>query len=155
EAPLLVTYDHADGDKHLSPAQLYDIFHHWLRFKVSQMRDDARKAEKAAHDAGFPAARVVPDFDFLRDADRKTHRIRLPIRVTLKRKVDVKFVGNRAIAPRELRDALTIFTTGAFDDVELTESARALVKEYQKHGYFEARVTFHRALRRAPVDAQG
>ena len=150
---VVPTYDHEDGEKHLSRTQLYDIFHHWLRFKVSQMRDDAHKAEKILHDAGFPAARVVPDFDFARDADRKTHRIVLPVRVTLKRRVDVKFIGNRAIAARELRDALTIFSAGAFDDVELAESARALVKEYQKHGFFEARVTFHRALRRAPVDA--
>ncbi|HWE27994.1 MAG TPA: POTRA domain-containing protein, partial [Polyangia bacterium] len=152
---VVPTYDHEDGEKHLPRAQLYDLFHHWLRFKVSQMRDDARKAEKVLRDDGFPAARVVPEFDFARDADRKTHRIRLPVRVSMKRKVEVKFVGNRSIAPRELRDQLTIFSAGAFDDVELAESARALVREYQKHGYFEARVTFRRALRRAPVDAAG
>ncbi|HEY2744082.1 MAG TPA: hypothetical protein VGL86_05650, partial [Polyangia bacterium] len=50
---VLPTYDHEDGEKHLPPSQLYDIFHHWLRFKVSQMRDDARRAEKVLHDAGF------------------------------------------------------------------------------------------------------
>ena len=148
-------YDHPDGAAHLPPSQLYDIFHHWLRFKVSQMRDDARKAEKVLRDEGFPAAHVVPDFDFDRDADVKTHRIRLPVRVSLKRKVEVKFVGNRAISPRELRDQLTIFTAGAYDDVELAESARALQKEYQKRGYFEARVTFHRVLRRGPTAIDG
>jgi outer membrane protein assembly factor BamA len=147
------TYDHDDGEKHLSRTQLYEIFHHWLRFKVSQMRDDARAAEKVLRDDGYPAARVVPDFDFARDADRKTHRIRLPVRVTMKRKVEVKFVGNRAIAARDLRDQLTIFAQGAFDDVELAESARSVQREYQKHGYFEARVTFRRALKRATVDA--
>ncbi|MCU1280912.1 MAG: outer membrane protein assembly factor BamA [bacterium] len=150
---VVPTYDHDDGDKHLPPTQLYDLFHHWLRFKVSQMRDDARKAEKVLRDAGFPAARVVPDFDFARDADRKSHRIRLPVRITLKRKVEVKFVGNRAITARDLREQLTIFSAGAFDDVELAESARALQREYQKHGYFEARVSFHRALRRGAVEA--
>ncbi len=146
------TYDHADGEKHISRSQLYDIFHHWLRFKVSQMRDDARKAEKLLRDEGFPAARVVPDFDFARDADRRTHRIRLPVRVSIKRKVEVRFIGNRAITARELRDQLTIFNAGAFDDVELAESARALQREYQKHGYFEARVTFRRALRRPTLE---
>ncbi|MGZ3442321.1 MAG: POTRA domain-containing protein, partial [Polyangia bacterium] len=149
---VLPTYDHDDGDRHLSETQLYDIFHHWLRFKVSQMRDDARKAEKVLRDEGFPAARVVPDFDFARDADRRSHRIRLRVRISMKRKVEVKFVGNRAISARDLRDELTIFTAGAFDDVELAESARALQRAYQKHGYFEARVTFRRALRRGPVD---
>ena len=152
---VLPTYDHEDGAKHLPASQLYDIFHHWLRFKVSQMRDDARQAEKVLRDEGFPAARVVPEFDFQRDADRKTHRVRLPVRVTMKRKVDVSFIGNRAIASRDLRDQLTIFSAGAYDDVELSESAHALQREYQKHGYFEARVTFHRALRRAPVDGAG
>jgi outer membrane protein assembly factor BamA len=98
---------------------------------------------------------VVPEFDFARDADRKTHRITLPVRVSMKRRVDVKFVGNRAISARDLRDQLTIYTAGAFDDVELAESARAVQREYQKHGYFEARVTFRRALKRAPVDAAG
>ena len=149
---VVPTYDHEDGDKHLPRTQLYDIFHHWLRFKVSQMRDDARSAEKVLRDEGYPAARVVPEFDFLRDADRKTHRVRLPVRVSMKRKVDVKFVGNRAISAKDLREQLTIFTAGAFDDVELAESARSLQREYQKHGYFEARVTFRRALRRAPVE---
>lgn len=149
---VVPSYDHADGDKHLPASQLYDIFHHWLRFKVSQMRDDAHSAEKVLRDAGFPAARVVPEFDFSRDADPRTHRIRLPVRVSMKRKVEVKFVGNRAIAARDLREQLTIFTQGAFDDVELADSARALQREYQKNGYFEARVTFRRALRRAPVD---
>ncbi len=148
-------YDHEDGEKHLPRSQLYDIFHHWLRFKVSQMRDDARKAEKVLRDAGFPAARVVPEFDFERDADRKTHRIRLPVRVSMKRKVEVKFVGNRAVSARDLRDQLTIFSAGAFDDVELAESARSLQKEYQKRGYFEARVTFRRTVRRAPVGPDG
>ncbi|MGZ3407998.1 MAG: POTRA domain-containing protein, partial [Polyangia bacterium] len=149
---VLPTYDHDDGDRHLSETQLYDIFHHWLRFKVSQMRDDARKAEKVLRDEGFPAARVVPDFDFARDADRRSHRIRLRVRISMKRKVEVKFVGNRAISARDLRDELTIFSAGAFDDVELAESARALQRAYQKHGFFEARVTFRRALRRGPVD---
>lgn len=148
-------YDHEDGDKHLPKSQLYDIFHHWLRFKVSQMRDDARRAEKVLRDEGFPAARVVPEFDLARDANRKTHRIRLPVRVSMKRKVEVTFIGNRAITARDLREQLTIFTAGAFDDVELAESARAVQKEYQKRGYFEARVTFRRALKRAPLGPDG
>lgn len=150
---VVPTYDHDDGDKHISAQALYDIFHHWLRFKVSQMREDQRKAEKVLRDLGFPGARVICDFDFLRDADRRSHRVKLPVRVSLKRKVEVRFVGNRAVSARDLRDQLTIFTAGAYDDVELSESAKAIGKEYQKRGYFEARVVFRRALRRGGVDA--
>jgi outer membrane protein assembly factor BamA len=152
---VVATYDHADGATHLSEARLVDIFGHWLRFKVSQMREDQRKAEKLLRDSGYPAARVTCDFEFERDADKKTHRVKLPIRIALKRKVEVHFVGNRAITPTELRAQLTIFSAGAYDEVELTESARAVQREYQKHGYFEAKVTFRRALRRPPSDDSG
>jgi outer membrane protein assembly complex protein YaeT len=149
---VVPTYDHEDGEHHMPKEQLYDIFHHWLRFKIKEMRDDQRKVEKVLRDLGYPAARVVCDFDFARDADRKTHRVTLHVRVALKRKVEVHFVGNRAITGADLRDQLTIFTAGSFDEVELGESARSLQREYQKHGYFEARVTFRRALRRGARD---
>ncbi|HEX4460517.1 MAG TPA: POTRA domain-containing protein, partial [Polyangia bacterium] len=152
---VVATYDHADGPTHLSESRLMEIFGHWLRFKVSQMREDQRKTEKLLRDSGYPAARVTCDFEFERDADKKTHRIKLPVRIALKRKVEVHFVGNRAITPAELREQLTIFSAGAYDEVELTESAKAVQREYQKHGYFEAKVTFRRALRRPPVDESG
>lgn len=162
---VVPTYDHDDGAAHISSEELYDIFHHWLRFKVSQMREDQRKVEKVLREkkgsdcptnavCGFPAARVISDFDFTRDADRKRHRIRLPVRVGFKRKVEVRFVGNRAATASDLRDQLTIFSAGAYDDVELGESAKAIQKEYQKRGYFEARVTFRRALRRGDPDSR-
>jgi outer membrane protein assembly factor BamA len=149
------TYDHSDGPEHMSEAQLYEIFHHWLRFKVSQMREDQRKAEKVLREAGFPAARVTCDFVFERDADRRNHTVRLPVRVAIKRRVEVRFVGNRTATTSDLRDQLTIFSSGAYDEVELGESAKAVQREYQKRGYFEARVTFRRALVRPPPDRPG
>lgn len=152
---IAVTYDHPDGASHISEQQLYDLFHHWLRFKVSQMREDQRAAEKVLRKLGFPAARVTCDFDFLRDADRRRHLVRLPVHVSLKRKVEVRFVGNRAIAARELRQQLTLFSAGAYDAVELAESARAIVRAYQKRGYFEVRVTFRRTLVHATEDGGG
>ena len=60
------------------------------------------------------------------------------MQVSEKRKVDVKFVGNRAVG-EDLRDQLTIFTTGAYDEIELQESAKALQRYYQQRGYFEAK----------------
>jgi outer membrane protein assembly factor BamA len=149
------TYDHADGAEHLSEQRLYELFHHWLRFKVSKMREDQHNAEKVLRADGFPAARVTCDFVFERDADRRTHKVRLPVHVSIKRKVEVRFVGNRAATARDLREHLTIFTSGAYDEVELAESAKAVQREYQKRGYFEARVTFRRALRRPPANRPG
>src|SRR4029079_6207340 len=93
---------------------------------------------------GTPAARVLRDFDEKRDADPERRRISLPMKVSERRRVEIKFVGNRDMAERDLRDQLTIFTTGAYDEIELEESARSVQRYYQQHGYFEARVTFRR-----------
>jgi outer membrane protein assembly complex protein YaeT len=139
------TYDHPEAKKHLDEQRLYEIFNHWLRFKVTQMREDARAAEKELHDAGYPAARVLPRFDFAVDADRKSHRIRLPVTILVKRKVEVSFEGNHTMTDRELRAQLTLYSAGAYDDVELAESAKAIQREYQKRGYFEAAVTYRRS----------
>jgi outer membrane protein assembly complex protein YaeT len=144
-AAVVATYDHPEAAAHMSEVHLLELFTHILRFKVTQMRQDARKAEQELHDAGFPAARVLLHFDFEHDADRRTHRIRLPVTVLVKRKVEVAFVGNHSLTDRELRDQLTIYNAGAYDEVELGESARAIVREYQKRGYFEAQVSFRRS----------
>jgi outer membrane protein assembly complex protein YaeT len=144
-AAVVATYDHPDAAAHMTEAHLLDIFTHILRFKVTQMREDARRAEQELHDAGFPAARVLPHFDFEHDADRRTHRVKLPVTVLVKRKVEVSFVGNHSLTDRELRDQLTIYASGAYDEVELAESARAIQREYQKRGYFEVQVSFRRS----------
>src|SRR4029079_9066622 len=93
---------------------------------------------------GTPAARVLRDFDEKRDADPERRRISLPMKVSERRRVEIKFVGNRDMAEHDLRDQLTIFTTGAYDEIELEESARSIQRYYQQHGYFEARVSFRR-----------
>ena len=123
---------------------------HWLRFKVSQMRDDARKAEKVLRDAGYPAARVVTatSTSSATPIARPTAS-RCRCACSSKRKVEVKFVGNRAITPRELRDAAHHLLAPAPSTTSSWPRAPARCqREYQKHGYFEARVTFRRALKR-------
>jgi outer membrane protein insertion porin family len=136
------------GNHAITDRELYDTFSHgksiWGRFSLQRMRDDARKAEQLLKDRGYPAARVVPDFDEKRDADPERRRVMLPVKIMEKRRVDVKFVGNRAIGEKDLRDQLTIFTTGAYDEIELEESARSIQRYYQQHGNFEARVAFRR-----------
>lgn len=138
----------ADGNKDISKTELYDAFEHccfrWGRFALQKMRDDAREVEKKLRDRGFPAARVVPEFDFNRDADLHKHTVKLPVKVIEKKRVEVAFVGNRSISDKELREQLTLFSAGAYDDVELDESAKAIQRDYQRHGFFEARVTRQR-----------
>ena len=153
--PYTLESVHPQGNRVITDRELFDVFSHgrsiWGRFSLQRMRDDARKAEQQLKDRGYPAARVLPEFDEKRDADATRRRVNLPVKVSEKRRVVVKFVGNREISEKDLRDQLTIFTTGAYDEIELEESAKSIQRYYQQHGYFEARITF----RRRRVDAPG
>jgi outer membrane protein assembly complex protein YaeT len=139
---------HPSGNVAISKDELYDVFHHrafrWGRFSLQQMREDAQKAERELREKGYPAARVVPEFDPQKDIDPKNEQITLPVTVIEKKRVEVKFLGNRALSDKQLREQLTIYTTGAYDDVELAESAKAIHRFYQQHGFFEAEVNFGR-----------
>jgi outer membrane protein insertion porin family len=145
-----------DGGKAVSSSELFRLFDHccffWGRFRLQDLRDDARRAEELLHARGYPAARVTSQFDEGRDLDRQTYRVRLPIKVVERRKVEVAFVGNRALSDRDLREQLTIFATGAYDDIELNESARAVQRLYQQRGFFEAKVTWTRRHLTEAVD---
>ena len=145
-----------DGNTAVTSQEVFDSFEHccfrWGRFSLTQMREDSRAAEKALRERGYPSARVIPEFDFGSDADQKSHRVVLPIKVVEKRRVDVSFVGNRTLGDKEMREQLTIFSAGAYDDIELAESAKAIQRDYQKHGFFEARVTFSRRKKSATVE---
>jgi outer membrane protein assembly complex protein YaeT len=137
-----------EGNKDISNEELYDVFHHsWFRFgrfSLQRMREDAQKAERELRERGFPAARVVPRFDEKKDVDAKNEQVVLPVQVIEKKKVEVKLIGNRALSDKELKEQLTIYENGAYDELELAESAKAIHRYYQQHGFFEAEVTFSR-----------
>src|SRR5262249_11841399 len=143
-----VKVEHGDGERAppITEDELFKVFDHWGlwwgRFTVAKMREDAKEAERRLRERGYRAGRVVPQFSPERDLDKKNERVSLPVKVVEKRRVDVRFVGNRALSDRELREQLTIYESGAYDEVEIAESARALHRAYQGHGYFEARVHF-------------
>lgn len=117
----------------------------WLgRFQQDALRDDARDAEREYRDRGYPAARVLPEFDPARDLDAKSGRARLRVQVLEKARVNIKFLGNHALSERQLLGKVTLFSAGSYDDVELAESAKELFRLYQANGYLEARVGYKR-----------
>ena len=136
------------GNHAITTHELFDVFSHgwsiWGRFSLARMREDAHRAEQVLKDKGYPAARVLPEFDVQRDADPERRRIILPVKVAEKRRVEIHFVGNRYASEHELREQLTIFRTGAYDEIELAETGKALERFYQQRGYFEAHVSFRR-----------
>ncbi len=122
------------------------------RFRLDQMRDDARTLEQTYRDLGYPAARVIPDFD--PKTDLKNGRATVHARITEKIKVALTFVGNHELTDKELREKVTIFTSGSYDEVELAESSRELYRLYQAHGFLEARVACRRIRDESHAEAQ-
>jgi outer membrane protein assembly factor BamA len=120
------------------------------RLRVDRLRDDARDLEKEYRDLGYPAARVLPDpkpEGVVPGGDEA----RLRVRVTEKARVDLHFEGNKELTDHELRDKVTIFSSGSYDEVELEQSERELQRLYQTTGHLEAQVT-HMRKRSAGVE---
>jgi outer membrane protein assembly complex protein YaeT len=125
----------------------------WLgRLRLEALRDDAHDAEKEYRDRGYPAARVLPEFDPAHDLDRREGRATLRVKVTEKARVEVRFVGNRSLTEKQLRERVTIFSSGSYDEVEIAESVKELARLYQSSGFLEARVS---SARRRSADSAG
>jgi outer membrane protein assembly complex protein YaeT len=120
----------------------------WSRFRIDRMHEDARRAERRYRDQGYPAARVFPVFDPKTDVKHKDKTVQLKLRVLQKGQVEVHFAGNQRISDKQLREKVTIFSSGSYDETELVESARELHRFYQTNGYLEAQVDYLHQRRR-------
>ena len=140
------------GASMLKPGEFFDSFDHCCfalgRFRPSQLRNDARSAEKKLRERGYPGARVEPDFSIERDVDPSAGRVRLPLDVTEKRRVEVVLIGNRRLSTRELRKELTLFSGVGYSRRDVEENAELLQRAAQRRGFFEAKVEY-RIKRRA------
>ena len=123
---------------------------YWFgRFRLDQMRDDARSAEQLARDRGYPGARVTATAA----VDAEGARVNVHPQVTQKGKVALHFSGNHVFSEKELLAKTTIFTAGSYDEVEVQASARELRRLYQQNGYLEAVITPRtRRVEKADVD---
>ncbi len=117
------------------------------RFRLDQLHDDAHEAEEAARQGSYPAARVTAPYRL--DAGG-AHATIAPV-LTQRGRVAIRFVGNHSIPESDLRERLTIFSAGSYDEVELAQSTRELHKLYQTRGFFEATIT----PRSRPLDKPG
>src|SRR4030095_4107083 len=96
---------HIIGNTVLTQREVFEAFDdccfRWGRFNVARMRDKARELEKKLHERGYPAARVLPEFDLARDADPKQRKVNLRVKIVEKRRVEVKYLGNRSIGDKD------------------------------------------------------
>ncbi|MDX2022188.1 MAG: POTRA domain-containing protein [Deltaproteobacteria bacterium] len=147
-----------DGPQLIPRDEVESLFRHykwyllWLDespFTRAQLRVDVAKLVERYRALGFPAARVLPDFDT--ELAQASGQKNVPLRLLVEpfKKVDVVFQGNDCCADAELREQLTFFNQGVFDDYEVQESRAAIARFYRQRGNMLVKVN----ARRERVDA--
>ena len=132
-----------------------DVFHHdpflgTARFTRTQHQEDLQKVRELFHKRGYPMARVQSSFNDPEAArtsfDRRTKCVNIRLKIDQRRNVDVRFEGQDrdAVTDESLRSKLTFDQAGSVDDVEASNSARAIQDYLQQRGLFDARVTYTR-----------
>lgn len=120
----------------------------WLKplpFKSALLRQDLAELSSEYRDLGYPAARILEQVTLA--PQRK--EIDLALDVKERRKVVVDFEGNKCCSDSTLRDQLTFFRRGGYDEYEVTASEGALASGYHERGYMFVKVS-HRTQHLSP-----
>ena len=119
----------------------------WIRpapFTAKQLRIDLDALAKKYRERGYVGARVTSDFSVATSVDHVAKNVRLGVTVNERKHVVVVFEGNRHVSSGTLKDELTLFDRGSYDDHEVSVSADTLERYYEQHGHFFARVDWRR-----------
>jgi outer membrane protein insertion porin family len=108
-------------------------------FQQSVIREDLQALTQRYRDQGYAGARL----SYTMTPDYQNRKVRVQIDVSERKRIDVDFQGNR-VSSDTLRDKLTIFSRGAYDDYEVDSSAEALAQYYRERGHMLVRVTWRR-----------
>jgi outer membrane protein insertion porin family len=137
------------GNTALPSEQIAEKLHHhyWLTawisplpFRQSLIREDLAALTQRYHDLGYAGARL----SYSAVPNHQAHTVRVQIDVNERKHIEVSFEGNKRVSPDTLRDKLTIFSHGAYDDYEADASAAAVAQYYRERGHLLVRVTWRR-----------
>jgi outer membrane protein insertion porin family len=138
-----------EGNKAVRAEEIADTFRHldplylWTRplpFKLSLLRDDRLKLTTRYRDLGYAGARVIYDFDPATTVTQQ-RLVRLRLDVLEKKRVEVRFEGNRRLDADDLRGAITIFQRGYYEIVEVQNSQEAIAQLYRSKGHLFVKVS--------------
>ncbi|HET6282136.1 MAG TPA: POTRA domain-containing protein [Polyangia bacterium] len=141
------------GNTAIPTEEIDRVFRHsdpwwlWTRpapFTARTLRDDIATVVKRYRALGYVGARVTSDFSLSRSIDRKAKNVRLGIVVNERKRIAIAFEGNVRKSAGTLKDELTLFDRGAYDEYEIAASADSLQRYYQQQGFFFARVAWRR-----------
>jgi outer membrane protein insertion porin family len=109
-------------------------------FQQSVMRDDLQALTQRYRDLGYAGARLT----YTMTPDYQNRTVKVQVEVNERKRIDINFEGNHRISSDRLRDQLTIFTRGAYDDYEVESSAEAIAQYYRERGHMLVRVNWRR-----------
>lgn len=114
-------------------------------FSTERFKEDAQSLVRRYHALGYPGVRVSERYTVDRGAP-PSEAVHIKLKVQQRKKILLRFEGNKNLSDGELREALTLFEEGTYDDYELAQSAHQMRRLYQKKGYLQARVSFSRKV---------
>jgi outer membrane protein assembly factor BamA len=109
-----------------------------VRFQPGQFRQDLTRLADLYHGSGWPEARVDGDYRL----DLPAAAVDVVLRVDAGPKLILRFTGNHASSDHDLAAVATFKTAGIIDQVEMDNTAAAIVTEYQKKGFYAATATY-------------
>jgi outer membrane protein insertion porin family len=137
-----------EGNKAVPAQEIADGFRHldsrflWTRplpFRLSLLREDRNKLTERYRDLGYAGARVSVDFDPAA-IDFQLRNVRLRVDVLERKRVEIRFEGNRRFDEGDLRDVITIFSRGSYVQVETRASEEAIAQLYRTKGHLFVKV---------------
>ncbi len=140
------------GSHALPPTEVQDAVRHsdwrwlWLRpapFRLAVVREDLAKLTLRLRGLGYPGARVTTS-DPEGGIDPSRRNVKLDIEVRENRRVEVGFEGNQRFSNATLREQVTIFSRGAYDQYEIESSAESLTSYHRERGQMLAHVRWRR-----------
>lgn len=116
----------------------------WLPepFRLRQLRADVIKLHEQYRELGYAAARLTTDYDPERSIDPRTRQVRLGLSVLERKRVELLFEGNERFDDEDLKDVVTLFERGSYDNYEAEASAAAIAQLYRSKGHPFVKVTW-------------
>ncbi|MBW2731644.1 MAG: BamA/TamA family outer membrane protein [Deltaproteobacteria bacterium] len=112
-------------------------------FSTDRFKENIERLVKRYHQRGFPGVRIKGEYR-LDEKLPASRAVRVSLSIQERKKVLVEYEGNAHLAATKLNKQLTLFTSGSYDDYELAESAKKMVRLYRSEGYLQARLRFSR-----------
>jgi outer membrane protein insertion porin family len=138
-----------EGNRAVSQQEIADGFRHldsrflWTRplpFRLSLLREDRNKLTERYRNLGYAGARVTVDVDPAA-VDYRQRNVQLRVDVLERKRVEVRFEGNRRLDDGDLREVITIFSRGSYVNVETKASEEAIAQLYRSKGHLFVKVT--------------